>query len=82
MLKIDAQWTVDRVVDHVETTLLAPLGLAPTFTSVVQQRVGQSKLISHWSWLVETENQPPAPAAKEYFSLNALENRTLTWGVA
>eukprot|EP00966_Prymnesium_polylepis_P017358 400354-Prymnesium_polylepis.1 len=74
-MKIDANLTVDRVVDHVETTLLAPLGLAPTFTSVGRKRDGQPKLISHWSWLVESGDG----ASKQYFNLNSLDNRIMTW---
>eukprot|EP00966_Prymnesium_polylepis_P145935 3371120-Prymnesium_polylepis.1 len=50
-MKIDPSMTVQAVVDHVETTLLAPLGLEPTFTAAARK---DNNLTSHWSWIVKS----------------------------
>eukprot|EP00966_Prymnesium_polylepis_P133737 3091083-Prymnesium_polylepis.1 len=78
-MKIDANLTVDRVVDHVESTLLAPLGLAPTCTSV-----GLSGTDNPSSSVIGRGSSSPrtAPQNSIYFNLNSLDNRVMTWGLA
>eukprot|EP00966_Prymnesium_polylepis_P309872 7159761-Prymnesium_polylepis.1 len=68
-MKIDPSMTVQAVVDHVEATLLAPLGFEPTFTIAARK---DNSRTSHWSWLVKSGDA--------LINLNSALYERETWG--